>query len=79
MKQTLIDGTHIVCDRYAYSGVAFSSAKGLPIQWCQAADNRLLKPDVVIFMTAPLEILAARGDYGQERYERLEFQESVKR
>ena len=28
-------GTCLVCDRYAFSGVAYSAAKGLDFTWCQ--------------------------------------------
>lgn len=35
MEETLKSGTTIIVDRYSYSGVAFSSAKGLDIQWCK--------------------------------------------
>merc|ERR1719414_2623299 len=38
--QAIVDdlnrGTTIVCDRYAFSGVAYSAAKGLNFEWCQA-------------------------------------------
>eukprot|EP00692_Jakoba_bahamiensis_P001996 EC685767.1.p3 GENE.EC685767.1~~EC685767.1.p3 ORF type:complete len:141 (+),score=67.01 EC685767.1:79-501(+) len=34
LLELLDAGTHVVCDRYAFSGVAFSSAKGLPLSWC---------------------------------------------
>ena len=30
----LQSGTNVVCDRYAYSGVAYSAAKGLSFDWC---------------------------------------------
>ena len=35
---TLNSGTHIICDRYAYSGVAYSNAKGLNFDWCKKSD-----------------------------------------
>lgn len=53
--ETLNKGINIVCDRYAYSGVAFSSAKGLPIQWCKQCDSGLPKPDLVIYLRAPIK------------------------
>lgn len=35
MEDKLRGGTTLIVDRYSYSGVAFSSAKGLDIEWCK--------------------------------------------
>lgn len=35
METKLKSGTTLIVDRYSYSGVAFSSAKGLDIEWCK--------------------------------------------
>lgn len=35
MESRLRDGTTLVVDRYSYSGVAFSAAKGLDVEWCK--------------------------------------------
>jgi dTMP kinase len=51
--------------------VAFSSAKGLPIDWCKNADSGLPEPDLVIFLQAPIKVLENRGEYGNERYENI--------
>jgi dTMP kinase len=71
LSQHLADGTSIVCDRYAYSGVAFSSAKtqedrqsigeDLSIEWCKAPDAGLPAPDVVIFLDLSQEESEKRG------------------
>ena len=38
-------------DRYAFSGVAFSAAKGtLSMDWCKGPDRGLPKPDLVLFL-----------------------------
>ncbi|KAJ0788826.1 putative thymidylate kinase, P-loop containing nucleoside triphosphate hydrolase [Helianthus annuus] len=34
-KRLLKSGTPLIVDRYSYSGVAYSSAKGLDIEWCK--------------------------------------------
>ena len=70
-KHLLDDKTTIVCDRYAYSGVAFSSAKvdpqsGQPLlsmEWCQAPDKGLPAPDCVIFLDISQEDAEQRGGY----------------
>jgi hypothetical protein len=35
MESKLKAGTTLVIDRYSYSGVAFSAAKGLDLGWCK--------------------------------------------
>jgi dTMP kinase len=70
---------HIIADRYAYSGVAYTSAKGYDLEWCKHPDRMLLKPDLVIFLDAPVSVTQSRGDFGKERYENESFQEKVKR
>lgn len=77
MEAKLRSGISIVLDRYSYSGVAFSAAKGLDIEWCKAPESGLLAPDLVIYLDIPPEEAAKRGDYGLERYEKLEFQTEV--
>ena len=37
MEAKLKSGTSLIVDRYSYSGVAFSSAKGLDIEWCKVS------------------------------------------
>ena len=56
--------------RYAYSGVAFSSAKpGMPLAWCRAPDVGLPRPDAVVYLDVPSEVAESRGSYGEERCE----------
>ena len=59
LEGKLAAGTTVLCDRYAFSGVAFSAAKGLPLAWFRAPDVGLPTP----------EVAAAQGGYGEERYE----------
>ncbi|XP_019261051.1 PREDICTED: thymidylate kinase-like isoform X2 [Nicotiana attenuata] len=40
MEEKLRSGTTLIVDRYSYSGVAFSSAKGLHTEWCKKAAER---------------------------------------
>ncbi|CAK9176116.1 unnamed protein product [Ilex paraguariensis] len=77
MENKLRSGTTLIVDRYSYSGVAFSSAKGLDIEWCKAPEMGLLAPDLVLYLDIPPENAAERGGYGGERYEQLEFQRKV--
>ena len=61
LAETLSRGTNVVCDRYAYSGAAFTSAKSdedrssssggeLTLDWCMGPDVGLPAPDAVIFL-----------------------------
>lgn len=78
LENKLKKGQHLVCDRYAYSGVAFSSAKGLSLDWCKAGDVGLPAPDCVIYLDMPVEDAAKRGNFGEERYEKIDFQLKVR-
>ncbi|XP_011097317.1 thymidylate kinase isoform X1 [Sesamum indicum] len=77
MESKLKSGTTLIIDRYSFSGVAFSSAKGLDVEWCKAPEAGLLAPDIVIYLDISPEKAAERGGYGGERYEQLEFQKRV--
>lgn len=79
IKQALILGTHVILDRYVYSGVAYSAAKnleGIDINWCLQSDKGLPKPDLTLFLSTNSN--SKRKGFGDERYENIAFQESVK-
>ena len=72
LADTLAQGSHIICDRYAYSGVAFTSAKreedrssmsggGLTLDWCMSPDVGLPAPDAVIFLDLEQDEAEKRG------------------
>jgi dTMP kinase len=78
IEKTLASGKHIVCDRYAYSGVAFSGAKeGMNMEWCANSDRGLPAPDCVIYLNLSIENAMGRGEFGAERYEKEDFQRKV--
>jgi len=70
--------TILLADRYAFSGIAFSHAKGLPYTWCRAPDISLPAPDLTLFLDISPEHARQRGGYGQERYEKEEMQKRVR-
>ena len=43
----------------------------------QSPDSGLVAPDVVLQLAMEPEAAAARGGFGEERYEKLEFQKQV--
>jgi dTMP kinase len=78
IKRDLQNGFDIICDRYLYSGVVYSASKGLPWEWCAAPDRLLPKPDMVLFLNVDPKVAESRGAFGQERYEKVEFQAKVR-
>ena len=81
LSAALHSGADVVCDRYAYSGAAFSAAKGVPgmdLAWCRAADAGLPAPDLVLFLDLAPAAAAARGGFGGERYEVPAMQAAVR-
>jgi len=79
MIRTLNAGTTLIVDRSSLSGVAYTAAKGVDRAWCKASDAGLPAPDAVFFLELSAAAGAARGGYGDERYETPEFQEAVMR
>jgi dTMP kinase len=90
IRTLLAEGTHVICDRYAYSGIAFSRSKLvdqpvdgqdphlLSMEWCCQPDRGLPAPDLVCFLDLSAETAAARGQFGAERYERKDIQLRVR-
>ncbi|BGO97593.1 Deoxythymidylate kinase Thymidylate kinase [Rhodotorula toruloides ATCC 204091] len=77
--EDLRNGVTVVCDRYAFSGIAFSAIKGLSWNWCRAPDVGLPQPDLVLFLRVSPEVAQQRGGFGQERYETSEVQAKVEK
>lgn len=77
---TLELGQHVVMDRYIYSGIAYSLAKASlnEFDWLYSPDKGLPKPDLTMFLTIDLAELSKRKGWGEERYEKEEFQKIVK-
>ena len=77
----------VVCDRYAFSGIAFSASKVRPdsksyplldYAWCRAPDLGLPAPDMTLFLDVTADAQRARGGYGDERYETEDVQRRVR-
>jgi dTMP kinase len=73
LESLLAAGTHVICDRYVYSGIAYSVAKGMSPWRCQAIEADLARPDAVLYFHAPVEVVAARKDFGPERHDDIAF------
>ncbi|CAL2031309.1 unnamed protein product [Caenorhabditis brenneri] len=77
IRENVAKGVDVICDRYCYSGVAYSLAKGLPEQWVRSSDVGLPKPDAVLFFDVSPEVAAQRGGFGAERLETATMQQKV--
>ncbi|QDJ95117.1 thymidylate kinase [Hypsugopox virus] len=75
-KKYIKNNINIILDRYIYSGIAFSAAKGLDINWCKECDKGLLNADIVFYLKSNKNI--SDETFGDERYETLNFQNKVK-
>jgi dTMP kinase len=78
LLRLLLKGNNVICDRYAFSGVAYSVSNGVPFEWCLGPDRGLPRPDLVIQLDSDIDSLKQREGYGLERYENEEFQRLVK-
>ncbi|KAM4772665.1 thymidylate kinase [Rhinophrynus dorsalis] len=80
IKEKLRSGVTLVVDRYAFSGVAFTSSKeNFSLHWCKQPDVGLPKPDLILFLNLSPEVAATRGGFGNERYETNSFQMKVQK
>lgn len=82
LRKDINDGFTLVCDRYYYSGMVYSVAKSLPdlpFRWARGPEVGLPRPDFVIFLDLDPEEAKRRGGYGDEKYEKLELQEKVRK
>ncbi|KIY44633.1 thymidylate kinase [Fistulina hepatica ATCC 64428] len=84
IRKLLDEGTTIICDRYAFSGIAFSASKErdgksvLPFSWCRAPEALLPSPDLTLFLDISPEKAKERGGFGEERYETEDMQRRVR-
>jgi dTMP kinase len=87
IESLLAAGTLVLCDRYAFSGIAFSASKrtaesgdrpALTYEWCRAPERLLPAPDLTIFLDIDAQSARARCGYGEERYERADLQARVR-
>lgn len=80
IERLLSGGTHVVMDRYVYSGIAYSLAKdnACDATWLCSPEVGLPKPDLTFFLTVGMEELRTRDGWGSERYEKEQFQIRVR-
>lgn len=77
MRETLEAGTDLVVDRYSFSGVAYSMARGLSGDWAEGVEEGVVMPDVMFVLHCDPDIASTRDGYGDERFETLPLQRRV--
>ncbi|KAF7684345.1 Thymidylate kinase [Astathelohania contejeani] len=70
-------GNIIICDRYYYSGIAYSLSNNLDKRWCSTSDSGLIEPDLVIFIDISSNMVNKRNGFGDEIYENTEYLEKT--
>jgi dTMP kinase len=81
IETEIAQGCTIICDRYTYSGMVYSAAKMNPLlstEWARNPEVSLPRPDIVVFLDLHPDDAVKRGGYGDEAYEKRDFQEIVR-
>ncbi|KAL0265790.1 UNVERIFIED_CONTAM: hypothetical protein PYX00_011505 [Menopon gallinae] len=80
MRQFILENRAVsllLCDRYFYSGIVYTHAKGIDLGWCSGPDTGMPLPDLVFFIDTHPSVVSHRAGFGAERYERMRFLERV--
>jgi len=77
MKTDLANGVNLIVDRYSFSGITYSMAKGLDKRWVCQPEIGLPKPDLVLFFDVEPDDVKNREGFGEEALEKSEFQRLV--
>ncbi|WEL38468.1 thymidylate kinase [Encephalitozoon hellem] len=78
MIEDLRKDSIILCDRYSMSGVAYSAAKGLDLNWCAMSESLLPKPDLTVFIDIPMDEICRRKGFGEEIFDNIAFLKKVR-
>lgn len=79
IQEKLDQGIDVICDRYYYSGIAYAMAEGLDESWCRNINIPHIEPDYIFYMSIiNNDTQKNREGYGDEVFEKDDFQERVK-
>lgn len=79
MEEKLYNNYNIICDRYIFSGIAYSLANGLDYDFCLNTEQYLIKPDLTFYFDISLsETNKRRKSLKTDIYETTNFQSKVK-
>lgn len=73
----MLKNHNVICDRYIYSGVAYSVALGADEKWAMSTDRGLLEPDLVLFLNVEPSQICTRNGFGHEIYDDLQLQKKI--
>jgi dTMP kinase len=75
ITELLERGVTVVCDRYAYSGVAYTCATNdhIPILRAIQTDIDLPEPDRVFYLRVPESQIEQREGFGESKYDSIEM------
>lgn len=79
MEEKLYNNYNIICDRYIFSGIAYSLANGLDYNFCLNTEQYLIKPDLTFYFDISIsETNKRRKSLKTDIYETSNFQSKVK-
>ena len=79
MEEKLYNNYNIICDRYIFSGIAYSLANGLDHNFCLNTEQYLIKPDLTFYFDISIsETNKRRKSLKTDIYETSNFQLKVK-
>ena len=79
MEEKLYNGYNIICDRYIFSGIAYSLANGLDYNFCSNTEQYLIKPDLTFYFDISIsQTNKRRNSLKTDIYETSNFQSKVK-
>ena len=79
MEEKLYNGYNIICDRYIFSGIAYSLANDLDYNFCSITEQYLIKPDLTFYFDISItETNKRRKSLKTDIYETSNFQTKVK-
>jgi dTMP kinase len=80
VKEWILAGYHVLCDRYWYSTAAYGASDGVPFEELILLNSHFPRPDLALFFETSAEIAMDRILHRQgeiERFENTEFQVQV--
>ena len=79
MEEKLYNNYNIICDRYIFSGIAYSLANGLDYNFCLNTEQYLIKPDLTFYFDISItETNKRRKSLKTDIYETSNFHTKVK-
>lgn len=78
IKPALAEGKLVICDRYAYSSLAYQGSAGLSLDWIKTINSRALQPDFSLFIDVPPEKVLERLLRKKSVMETLDTQRKVR-